>query len=139
LIRILRTVLALEGLVISMQTYRQTRKLEERSEAGDLAASGAVALTPQGRLFNIPNGLTASAYFAVVALLSVTGLLDRSWVRKAAVTISWLSLGVSGFLVFSLLFVLRRNCPLCIRAHALNLALTLAVNARAGRLDPPAH
>lgn len=130
MLRLIRTVLAGEGLVMSWKSYMQTRKLEARRKHGDTSVESAVALTPQGRLFKMPNGLTASAYFALMTLLSGTGLIDRKHIRRLGVGMAWISLSISAYLVYQLLFVLRRNCPLCMRAHMVNLALTLTVTAK---------
>lgn len=131
MVRVLRVTLATEGLLISWRTLRSTRRLEERREHGDQSVKGAVALTPQGRLFEVPNGLSASVYFALMAFLSLTGLIDRPVFRRFGLALAWISLGISGYLVYQLLFVLKRNCPLCMRTHTLNLALTLLLTARA--------
>jgi len=116
---------------MSWRAFRSVRRLETRKADGDETAKDAIALTPQSRLFRVPNGLTASMYFTLMLFLCATGLADRDRVRRATVALSWLSLGVSGYLVYQLLFVLKRNCPICMRAHILNLALTSAISVRA--------
>ena len=131
MLRIIRAVLAAEGLVLSWRTFQSTRRLEDRREHGDQSVREAVALTPQARLFNLPNPFVASAYFALVLFLSLTGLADRSGIRRPLALASWTSLGISGYLVYQLVFVLRKNCPLCMRSHLLNLALTSVVTAQA--------
>lgn len=136
MLRLIRVVLALEGLVMSWKTYRATRELEVRRETGDQAVKDAVALTPQSHLFQVPNGLSASAYFVLMTVLCATRAADRRPFRPVTVALAWLSLGVSVYLVWQLLFVLRRNCPLCMRAHTLNLALTLAVTAPGANVAP---
>jgi uncharacterized membrane protein len=132
-LRVLRTLLSIEALAISLRTYRGTRDLERRRQRGDQSVKNAVGITPQSRLFGVPNGLSACLYFLLMAVLSAGGLVDRRWTRPPIRLLSCLSLGVSGYLTYQLLFVLRRSCPLCIRTHVLNLALTLALNARADR------
>lgn len=131
MLRILRVVLAAEGLLMSWRTFSNTRKLEHRRERGDQSVKSAVALTSQSRLFDVPNGITASAYFALVGLLSLTGIADKLIIRRFILASAWTSLGISAYLVSQLVFVLRRNCSLCMRTHTLNLALTLAITATA--------
>lgn len=131
LLRIIRTVLAAEGLVISQRTLRSTRKLEIRREHGDQSVKNAVGLSPQSRLFQIPNALLASVYFASMTVLSITGAPDRKFFRPFTLVSAWISLGLSGYLLFQLWFVMKRNCPLCVRSHVVNLALTLSLTAKA--------
>lgn len=139
IVRLIRLVLGIEGLIMSWKTYESTRKLEARQEEGDHSVDDAVALTLQGRLFDIPNGISASAYFALMIVLSATGLIDRAPVRRVALALAWISLGVSGYLVYQLLFVMKRQCPLCMRAHTLNLAFTLALTAQVARQEHQDH
>jgi uncharacterized membrane protein len=92
-----------------------------------------VRQTPQASLFGVRNELVAAAYFLAMGLLSLTGLIDRRPLRGIALLTSWVSLAVSGYLAYSLAFILRKNCKSCIRTQLLNLALTLAITARTGR------
>jgi len=136
-LRLIRVVLAAEGVVMSWRTLRSTRSLEIGREHGDQSVKDAVALTPQSRLFGVPNGLAAGGYLGFMLALAASGLPERNRSARAlSLILAWLSLGVSVYLVAQLLFVLKRNCPLCLRAHSLNLALTLAVTARAATEKP---
>jgi uncharacterized membrane protein len=69
------------------------------------------------------------AYFGLVALGSATGIIDRPIVRRASILAAWTSLGISGYLLYQLQFVLKRDCSLCVRTHTLNLAVSLALMA----------
>jgi uncharacterized membrane protein len=94
-----------------------------------------LAQTPQASLFGIPNAALAVAYFGTVALLSLTGAIDRRPARRLALGASWISLLVSGYLTYSLVFILRKNCSSCIQTHALNLALTLVITTHGGGMS----
>src|SRR5579884_238592 len=132
----LRTVLALEGVAISARTLRRTRRLEVRRQAGDPRAPEDVALTRRGHLFGVPNSQIALLYFAVIGLLSVTGLGDRKLIRLLTLLAGWTSLAVSAYLLYSLLFVLKHRCRVCIETHLLNLALTSVLMLPTPATDP---
>jgi len=131
LLTAIRSLLALEGVVMSRRALASTRQLEKRRENGDQSVKDAVGLSPQSRLFQIPNPLIAIVYFATITFLSASGLVDKKIFRPVALVAAWVSLSSSGYFLFQLWFVMKRNCPLCIRTHTLNLALTLAITARA--------
>lgn len=132
LLRIIRTVLAVEGAVMAWKTLQSTRRLEQRREHGDQSVKDAVGLTPQSRVGDIPNALLALVYFTLMTALSVTGAVDRKFFRPLTLLSAWVSLAFSGYFLFQLWFVLKRNCPMCLRTHSLNLALTLAITVKAG-------
>ncbi len=135
-IRLLRSVLTIEGVVHSFATLQKTRRLEERLAVGDPRASTAIGLTSEGYMLGIPNAMIATAYFVMVAVLSITGLADRGITRRLTLISSWISLATSGYLLYSLFFVLKRRCPICMQAHLLNLATTLALTLRVDSLEP---
>jgi uncharacterized membrane protein len=136
MLRAIRTVLAVEGLIMSWRTYNRTRDLEKQADTGDPSVLDAIALTPQSRLFRFPNSVVAMAYFAAMTVLCGTGATSRGPTRRVAVTASWLSVSVSAYLIYQLVFVLRRKCSICMRAHTLNLALTLVVTAQSSVATP---
>ncbi|HEV3308977.1 MAG TPA: vitamin K epoxide reductase family protein [Chloroflexota bacterium] len=129
MVRTLRTILALEGAFLSWQSFAATAGQATRADRGDPGAPDSVALTSAGSLFGPPNGVPAMAYFGLVALGSATGIIDRPIVRRASILAAWTSLGISGYLLYQLQFVLKRDCSLCVRTHTLNLAVSLALMA----------
>jgi uncharacterized membrane protein len=135
---IVRTIVGIAGFVQSLRTYSNTVALEAKAEAGDESVEDAVALSPQGYVLGIPNGLLATAYFGAATLLSATGLLDRRIVSRLFLTAAIGSLGTSVYLVYQLLFVMRRQCKLCMQAHAINLVFTLLAAYSARRSAPEA-
>lgn len=128
MIRELRIVLSLEGFLMSWRAWSRTSSEPVSRPSRNLD----LRQTPQASIFGVPNAVVAMAYFGTVALLSATGAIDRRPARGPAVVASWISLVVSGYLAYSLVFILRKNCSSCMRTHALNLALTLVINTPTG-------
>lgn len=129
MLRTLRTIIALEGLFLSWQSFGAARGQATRANHGDRAAPDSVALSSQGSLFGPPNGMPAMLYFGLMALGSSTGAIDRPAFRRASILAAWTSLGISGYLLYQLWYVLKRDCQLCVRTHTLNLALSLSLMA----------
>jgi uncharacterized membrane protein len=116
------------GLYTSARTSLLLRRLAPRAAAGDEDAARSVTQTPYARAIRgIPNSDLATAYNATLLVLYASGTLDKRPVRNATRAVAWGTVGFSAYLIHALFFRLRQSCPVCMRAHAANLVLTLAL------------
>lgn len=87
------------------------------------------------RVFGVPNSLLGVAYYIVVIVLVSTG-----WIRAgggvfigsigveigvAVLIVAWFTVLLAAFLAYSLFFIIKVPCPLCLAAHTINLALAV--------------
>jgi len=85
----------------------------------------AIVFTPRARLFGAPNSLLGQIYYLALLAGVATGRIGQSpWhlVFLAAATLTVLT---GAYLTYSLLFVTRVRCPLCLTSHLLNLLILL--------------
>jgi uncharacterized membrane protein len=116
------------GLYTSARTSLLIRRLASRAAAGDKDAARSVTQTPYARnIHGIPNSDLATVYYTTLLTLYAAGALERRPVRYAVRAVAWGTAGFSAYLIHALLFRLRQPCPVCMRAHAANLVLTLAL------------
>lgn len=101
-----------------------------------------VLSTRFARVFGVPNSLLGVAYYVVVIVLVSTG-----WIRAAGgvfigdvgieigvavLIVAWFTVLLATFLAFSLFFIIKIPCPLCLAAHTINLALALLLTTIVG-------
>ena len=80
--------------------------------------------TRYARVFGVPNSLLGVCYYVmVIALLS--GGFTAEPVATALIVVSWFTVALGMFLVYSLFFIVKIPCPLCLTGHAINLALAI--------------
>jgi uncharacterized membrane protein len=94
-----------------------------------------VLSTRFARVFGVPNSLLGVAYYIVVIVLVSTG-----WIRAgggvfigsigveigvAVLIVAWFTVLLAAFLAYSLFFIIKVPCPLCLAAHTINLALAV--------------
>jgi uncharacterized membrane protein len=116
------------GLQTSVRTSLLLRRLTPRAAAGDAEAAASVTQTPFARaLFGIPNSDLATAYYAMLLAMAGSGTLRRHLVLTATRLAAWGTTGFSAYLIHALFFRLHMRCPVCMRAHAVNLILTLTL------------
>jgi uncharacterized membrane protein len=116
------------GLRLSASTSLLIRRLAPRAAAGDAEAAASVTQTPHARaILGIPNSDLATAYYAAILILHTSGVLYRRPVLRATRVVAWGTVGFSAYLIHALFFRLHQRCPVCMRAHATNLVLTLAL------------
>lgn len=120
------SILAIGGLFVSLATLRRQRSMCVADP--DIGSRcDTVTQTPQAALFaGIPNAIIGIAWYSVLLLWSLTGLLTAlpSWTETLIMLGAAGSFGISVYLIFILLVVLRQACTLCYIAHGIN-ALTL--------------
>jgi uncharacterized membrane protein len=80
--------------------------------------------TKYARLFGAPNSLLGVLYYAAVIVI-LAGDWSAAPVGVALLVTAWFTVAVGLFLIYSLFFIIRIPCPLCLVGHAINLALAL--------------
>jgi uncharacterized membrane protein len=96
-------------------------RLEERT-------CQTVLSTRYARVFGLPNSLLGLCYYcATLAILGGSWL--ASPVGAVLVAIAWFTVGLGLFLAYSLLFIIRITCPLCLASHVINLGLALVLTS----------
>jgi uncharacterized membrane protein len=115
-VRTVITVLCGVGLYTSLFMLRKSI----RAARGEISGPSVVK-TPRAHLFGVPNSLLGSLYYPAVA---ITVWFVRS--QLAAVVLLLVVLcaaATSVVLAYSLLFITRRECPICWTSHAINWTL----------------
>lgn len=82
-----------------------------------------VVFTPQARVFGPPNAVLGLLFYVVLALVAMGGALDEPWVRMVMLAAGGVTVALGLFLTYSLLFVIRVRCVLCLASHVVNLVL----------------
>lgn len=109
--------LALVGALVSVAFLVQSRR------AGTVCA--AVAATPQGTVFLLPNVVWGLLWYAALAAFAVLG--GPTWVCWVFLAGSTATLALGAYLVWSLVKVLRTHCALCYTGHAVNVGAFVAL------------
>lgn len=80
--------------------------------------------TKYARVFGVPNSLLGVLYY-----LSVIAILLAGWtvapITGALIAVAWFTVLLGLYLAYSLFFIIRIPCPLCLTGHAINLALAI--------------
>ena len=83
-----------------------------------------VLTTKYARLFGVPNSLLGILYYGAVIVIVGSGWTGAP-VGSALIAAAWFAVAVGFLLVYSLFFIIRIPCPLCLAGHAINLLLAL--------------
>ena len=86
-------------------------------------ACALVVFTPQARVFGPPNAVLGLVFYVVLAAAALEGGLDAPSIRLAMLGATGATVALGLFLTYSLLFVIRVKCVLCLSSHVVNLAL----------------
>lgn len=109
--------LAGTGLYVSQHMFRKSK----RAEHGELAEPSVVEKPAAHVLFGVPNSQFGLFYYgALLAALPASGLRP---VRLAMLASSTAAFSMSLYLMYSLLFVTKAECPYCWTSHASNTFL----------------
>src|SRR5713226_6792507 len=73
--------------------------------------------TRYARVFGLPNSLLGVFYYVMVIVL-LAGSWASGWIGLGLIVLAWFTVGLGGFLVYSLFFIIRIPCPLCLAGHA---------------------
>ncbi len=80
--------------------------------------------TKYARVFGVPNSLLGVLYY-----LSVIAILLAGWtvapITGALIAVAWFTVVLGVYLAYSLFFIIKIPCPLCLTGHAINLALAI--------------
>jgi uncharacterized membrane protein len=82
-----------------------------------------VVFTPQARVFGPPNAVLGLVFYVMLAAAALEGGLDEPSIRLAMLGATGATVALGLFLTYSLLFVIRVKCVLCLSSHVVNLAL----------------
>ena len=102
-----------------------------------------VLSTRFARVFGVPNSLLGVVYYAVIIVLLSTGWIHSSGgiflgrlsleVGVEVVIVAWFTVLLGTFLAYSLFFIIKIPCLLCLAAHTINLALAVLLTAIVSR------
>ena|SRR5438445_5258500 len=80
--------------------------------------------TRYARVFGVPNSLLGILYY-----LTVVAILLMGWtvapITGVLIAVAWFTVLLGLYLAYSLFFIIRIPCPLCLTGHAINLALAV--------------
>ena len=82
-----------------------------------------IVFTPRARVFGLPNSVLGQVFYATLVVVAVSGALGEPLVRLIWLSFSGVTVLLGLYLTYSLLFVTRVNCVLCLTSHAINLVL----------------
>jgi uncharacterized membrane protein len=113
----------LVGFVVSFQMHRKAA-----ADKAGLLSEASVVQTPRARLFGgVDNAAIGMAYYPAVVIGSF--FLWNPIMLVAVVIAAVLAALVSLYLAYSLLFITKLPCPLCMTSHAINLALVAILSS----------
>lgn len=121
--RLLATILAAYGFRLSKNSTHTIKRLGDRAAHGDRDAASHFTQTRYARILGPRNSDLGMLFYGGLGIATVTGLVRRPSVLRALFYSSALSMGVTIYLLWALLFRLRVLCPVCLRGHATNLAV----------------
>jgi uncharacterized membrane protein len=80
--------------------------------------------TRYARVFGVPNSLLGILYYlTVIAILF--GNCTAAPVRALLIPVAWFTVALGIVLAYSLFFIIKIPCPLCLAGHTINLALAI--------------
>ena len=121
LVRVVITLLCAVGFYASVFMLRKSVL-----DAQGRLTEPSVVQSPRAKLMaGVPNSVIGLFYYP--AVLAVSWLAHARVLFILALAASMLAAVVSMFLAYSLMYVTKRSCPYCFTAHAVNLALVIAL------------
>lgn len=84
--------------------------------------------TKYARVFGVPNSLLGVLYYLTVILLLLAGWTAGP-IATATIAVAWFTVALGGFLAYSLFFIIKIPCPLCLTGHTINLLLAVLLTA----------
>jgi len=78
------------------------------------------------RVLRAPNFVIGLAYYSLI--LFYVGNAPMPWLDMILTYASWLTVGLGIYLVYSLYFVVKVMCPLCLISHAVNLVIAIVLS-----------
>jgi uncharacterized membrane protein len=80
--------------------------------------------TKYARVFGLPNSLLGGFYYVTVIVFLAAGWAS-GWVAIVLIMVAWFTVTLGCFLIYSLFFIIKIPCPLCLAGHTINLALAV--------------
>jgi uncharacterized membrane protein len=80
--------------------------------------------TKYARVFGVPNSLLGVLYYLTVILLLSAGWTAGA-IATATIAVAWFTVALGAFLAYSLFFIIKIPCPLCLTGHTINLLLAV--------------
>ena len=90
----------------------------------------SVLNTRFARVFGVPNSLLGIIYYVLILVLLLANLLFVPVFLNAFVIAAWFTVALGIYLAYSLFFIIKTPCPLCLASHAINFALALLFTIR---------
>jgi uncharacterized membrane protein len=87
--------------------------------------------TKYARVFGVPNSLLGVLYYSTVILLLVIGWTAGP-IATATIAVAWFTVALGVFLAYSLFFIIKIPCPLCLTGHTMNLLLAVLLTVVLG-------
>jgi len=81
--------------------------------------------TREARIFGPSNAAIALCYYGLLVAATVTGWLDQKSIGSMFLLFSWISIVVSLYLGYRLLYKLKTSCTLCFASHGVNFLLSI--------------
>jgi uncharacterized membrane protein len=85
----------------------------------------SVLNTKFARVFGVPNSLLGVVYYLLILVLLFANLLFVPALSSILVVVAWFTVALGVFLTYSLFFIIKTPCPLCLAGHAINCALAV--------------
>ncbi len=82
-----------------------------------------IVFTPRARLFGLPNSLLGQVFYAVLIAAVVGDFLLTKPLVYFYLLVSLVTVLLGLYLSYSLLFLTRVPCKLCLTSHAINLVI----------------
>lgn len=83
--------------------------------------------TKYARVFGLPNSLLGVVYYIAVIVL-LAGDWATGSISIAIIVVAWFTVALGVFLVYSLFFIIKIPCPLCLAGHTINLTLAVLLS-----------
>ncbi len=121
--RLVALVLALYGFRLSQHSTETIQRLQDESAHGDRAAKAHFTQTHYARALGPRNSDLGILFYAGLGTAAATNLIRHPVFLRGLYYGSALSVGLSIYLLWALIFRLKVVCPVCLRGHATNLAV----------------
>ena len=115
------------GLIV---TTIFVRSLHAERACGERGACTIVAETVQGNFLKVRNTSLGFIFYIGVIMVEMAYMYFGSVPVLVLIyeqTAIWIAAGMSFYLLYQLLFVLKMRCPLCVTAHILNWIMAVSI------------
>lgn len=130
LTQVLLVVLAILGTYVSLYftlVYYELLRADVRYIPTfcrpDERACQSVLHHSHARIFGLPNFLLGTGYYLVIIIYAVFQLSGH--LGASVIVVSWFVVGLGMFLIYSLFFVVKVPCRLCLLSHGLNFLIAI--------------